>query len=474
MRGVPARVSWWITGVAGTAALVFRVPAGTATSMPHARDSERISGLPPVPYRTMIRLLPATLRKMRLAFAHTGALACSLAAALCVAPLPALQAQHPWVHEVPPVSAEEFPILAWNPSPSDAASLALMKEAGLNVSGFCQIEDLDKVRAAGLACAVSYQPLRELIERGVATDAEIRQIVADLKARIGTHPAAFGVNLRDEPSAARMPFLGRIAAELRRAMPDKLPYINLFPNYAAPQLLGTDSYDAYLRAYLKHIPLPYLSWDNYSLLGGEMEPRFYDNLEQARRVTLEAGIPFWNCVLANAHFNYSEPTDAGFHLQVYSTLAYGGRGIQFFTYFTPGSGNYRLASIDANGNKTATWDMLRRIALQVHALAPSLAKLRSTGVYHWPVSTAAGTPLVEDLRSGGRFLVGEFADGQGRPWLMLVNKDLKESAPFRVKLRNPKATLLRISPASGKEGPLGNEGGWLAPGAGVLLRVTEE
>lgn len=460
--------------MAGTAALVFRVPAGAATPMPHARDSERISGLPPVPYRTMIRLLPATLRKMRLAFAHTGALTCSLAAALCVAPLPALQAQHPWVHEVPPVSAEEFPILAWNPSPSDAASLALMKEAGLNVSGFCQIEDLDKVRAAGLACVVSYQPLRELIERGVATDAEIRQIVADLKARIGTHPAAFGVNLRDEPSAARMPFLGRIAAELRRAMPDKLPYINLFPNYAAPQLLGTDSYDAYLRAYLKHIPLPYLSWDNYSLLGSEMVPRFYDNLEQARRVTLEAGIPFWNCVLANAHFNYSEPTDAGFHLQVYSTLAYGGRGIQFFTYFTPGSGNYRLASIDANGNKTATWDMLRRIALQVHALAPSLAKLRSTGVYHWPVSTAAGTPLVEDLRSGGRFLVGEFADGQGRPWLMLVNKDLKESAPFRVKLRNPKATLLRISPASGKEGPLGNEGGWLAPGAGVLLRMTEE
>ncbi|MCL4784839.1 MAG: hypothetical protein KJZ70_17535 [Bryobacterales bacterium] len=384
-----------------------------------------------------------------------------------------LQAQHPWVHEAPAVKATEFPIMAWNPSPSDAESLALMKAAGLNVSGFCLVEDLDKVQAAGLACVVSYPPIQEMIARNRASDAEIRQAVADLKSRIGTHPAAWGVNLRDEPGADAMPLLGRIAAELRRAMPEKLPYVNLFPNYASLQQLGTDSYDAYLRTYLKQIPLPYLSWDNYSLEGGRMDPRFYDNLEQVRRVTLEAGIPFWNCVLANTLFRYMEPSDATFHLQVYATLAYGGRGIQFFTYFTPDIGNFRLAPIDTHGNKTATWDMLRRITHEVHALAPALGKLRSVGVYHWPVSTAAGTPLVEDLRSSGRFLVGEFADAGGRPWLMLVNKDLKESAPFRVKLRNPKASVTRISPASGKEGPVGAEGGWLAPGAGVLLRVVE-
>lgn len=385
-----------------------------------------------------------------------------------------LHAEHPWVHKARPVGAAEFPILAWSPSPSDAESLAVMKEAGLNVSGFCQIEDLDKVRAAGLACVVSYQPIRDLIERNRATDEEIRQTVAGLKARVGSHPAAFGVNLRDEPGTAAMPLIGRIAAELRRAMPGTLPYINLFPNYASAEVLGAESYEAYLRSYLKHIPLPYLSWDNYSLLDGQMDSRFYDNLEQARRATLEAGIPFWNCVLANAHFHYMEPTDATMHLQVYATLAYGGRGIQFFTYFTPGTGNYRLAPIDAFGNKTPTWDMLRRITQQVHALAPSLAKLRSTGVYHWPVSTAAGTPLVEDLRSSGRFLVGEFADAGGRSWLMLVNKDLKESAAFRVKLRNEHAKLTRISPTSGQEGPLGREGGWLAPGAGILLRIDAE
>ena len=42
-------------------------------------------------------------------------------------------------------------------------------------------------------------------------------------------------------------------------------------------------------------------------------------------------------------------------------MAYGGRGIQCFTYFAPEIGNYRLAAIDQFGNRTQTWDMLRRV-----------------------------------------------------------------------------------------------------------------
>ncbi|MEO8660117.1 MAG: hypothetical protein ABI693_16725 [Bryobacteraceae bacterium] len=202
-----------------------------------------------------------------------------------------------------------------------------------------------------------------------------------------------------------------------------------------------------------------------------MNQRFYDNLEAVRHISLEAGISFWNCVLSNAHFRYMEPSDATFHLQVYATLAYGGRGIQFFTYFNPDIGNFRLAPIDIQGNRTATWDMLRRITEQVHALAPSLSKLRSTGVYHWPLSTPTGTPLIEDLKSTGRFIVGEFVDPDGHPWVMLVNKDLKESATFQVALKNKSAKLVRVSSASGKQGELGGEGNWLAPGAGVLIRI---
>ena len=100
-----------------------------------------------------------------------------------------------------------------------------------------------------------------------------------------------------------------------------------------------------MRAYLKFVKLPYLSWDNYSLSDGEMQQSFYDNLDIVRKLTLEAGIPFWNCILATALFRYMEPSDATFNLQVYGTLAYGGRGIQYFRYFATDNGNYRLVPV---------------------------------------------------------------------------------------------------------------------------------
>ena len=46
--------------------------------------------------------------------------------------------------QVKPASPHDFVIMAWGSSPSDPEQLAGMKEAGLNVSGFCRPEDLDE------------------------------------------------------------------------------------------------------------------------------------------------------------------------------------------------------------------------------------------------------------------------------------------------------------------------------------------
>jgi hypothetical protein len=232
---------------------------------------------------------------------------------------------------------------------------------------------------------------------------------------------------------------------------------------------------------------PFLSYDNYSLVGGEMLDYFYTNLEIVRRLSIETKTPFWNCILANAHFNYMEPSDATFHLQVYATLAYGGRGIQYFTYFAPGVGNYRLAAIDQFGNRTPTWERLRRINLEIAALAPTILNLRSTGVFHYPDVPDQAKPLSTSklVRSiemtqlfmkppvAVRFLVGEFEDGEARPYVMIVNKDLNNSFQFHLHLLKENAKLFRVSPYTGKEEAFGGEMDWLAPGAGVLLRIEQ-
>ena len=178
-----------------------------------------------------------------------------------------------------------------------------------------------------------------------------------------------------------------------------------------------------------------------------------------------------------------EPADSTFRLQVYSTLAYGGRGIQYFTYFAPQGDNFRLAAIDHFGNRTATWDMLRRINFEIRALAPTMIRLHSTGVYHSSDVPPQGHPisesrLVQDvaLSTAGlqhpkafHFLLGEFEDAQGRPYLMLVNKDLQQSFQYELHLKQEGKKLIWISPFTGEESK--DQQSWLAPGGGVLFRV---
>jgi len=72
----------------------------------------------------------------------------------------------------------------------------------------------------------------------------------------------------------------------------------------------------------------------------------------------------------------------------------------------------------------------------------------------------------------GRFLVGEFEDSDRRPYFLIVNKDLKNSFQFRIRLKQQEGKLMRVSPYSGEEQPFGREVDWLAPGAGVLFRVA--
>jgi hypothetical protein len=379
----------------------------------------------------------------------------------------------------------DFAVMAWGDSPSDPAQLRLMHDAGLNISGFCNANDLDRVAAAGLTCFVSDPRANGYDWTRMPSDAELRKNVADLASVVGGSPAVLGFYLQDEPHASAMPGMGKVAALLREALPGKWPYVNLFPYRVSPERMGTPTYDAYVRMLVDTIRQPFLSYDNYSLVNGEMLDSFFTNLEIVRRLGLETKTPFWNCILANSHFNYMEPSDATFNIQVYSTLAYGGRGIQYFAYVTPEIGNYRLGPIDQFGNKTATWDMLRRINNQIRALAPTMVQLRSTGVYHSPDAPQQGRSLSESRlvksvqmrqnlvrsQAAPRFLVGEFEDGQGRPYFMIVNKDLANSFQFTVELKQAGAKLMRISPYSGKAEPFGREMDWLAPGAGVLLRV---
>jgi hypothetical protein len=219
-----------------------------------------------------------------------------------------------------PVNPRLFAIMAWGDSPADANQLLLMKQAGFNISGFCRLEDLEKVRLGGLTCFVSDPKADGYDWNHLPSDAALGTNAVELNQEVGGNPAALGFFLSDEPSSTVLGGLGTVAGVLKRQMPEMWPYVNAFPyNSSTTQLL---SYENYLRAQARQIGQPFISYDHYAVVKGEILDSFFTNLEIVRRVSLDVRVPFWACILANAHFHYMEPSEEALSVEAYSALAY--------------------------------------------------------------------------------------------------------------------------------------------------------
>lgn len=376
------------------------------------------------------------------------------------------------------LAPEDFAILAWGGAPADKAVLADIRDCGFNLAGFVAVDGLDAVAEAGLKCFVSDPSVHVSDSVADLPDKEVLDRVQVLTARVNNHPAAFGYYLRDEPSARMWPALARQVMAIRASAPQAKSYINLFPNYASAAQLGTDTYEEHVESFITKVRPPFVSYDHYALMDdGSLRGGYFQNLETIRAAALRHKLPFWNIVLSNAHFSYAEPSPGGLRFQMYTTLAYGGRGISYFTYFTSATGNYRLGPINQFGDKTATWYMLREVNLQIHRLGPTYLKLKSVNVFHHP-DVPAGCSGLDTSRfvkaiSGGQFVVGEFEGSDSVPYVMIVNKDLHRSTAFQVAFKLP-GTVLQTNSYTGQTHPWAGENIWLAPGQGMLLSVKKE
>ena len=369
-----------------------------------------------------------------------------------------------------------FPIMAWNHTPSDPAVLKKMAECGLTVSGFAYAKDLDAVHAAGMKAIVHDARVGGYDWQNV-DEKKARENVAALVKEVNGHPAVFGYYLRDEPPATYFAGLERVASVVRELAPGKWPYINLFPNYANPGQLASKDYAEYLDKFVATCKPPILSYDHYALQeGGGLGGDYFRNLEQMRDAAKRANVPFWNIVLATAHFGFREVTHADFRFQAYTTLAYGGRGISYFTYFAPNVGNYRMAPIDQFGNVTPTWYFMQNVNHQIQKLAPTLLKLRSDQVYHFgtlPPGTDGpnATSLLTGV-SGDDFCAGDFTHAaDGSRWVMVVNRSTTTARPCHPIFRAPPKKVQLMSAYAGELTPFEGEQVWLAPGQGCLLKI---
>ena len=393
-----------------------------------------------------------------------------------------------------------FPVMCWDPQhgwnnqyEERSFGLESMRDCNFTIGGFVQTRDIPeceklglKVLAFGHNDTITMRQWNNLWDDESLSDRDIKEIIRKMVQRTGNSEAVLGFFICDEPGASMFPRLAKAVEYVHLYAPGKLAYINLFPDYAtlgAPDQsqLETESYEEYLERYLTEVKPEVLSYDNYQVqysMDLEEESKassYYHNLLDIRRKAIQYGIPFWNIVSSNQIRPFTTiPSQANMNLQAYTTLAAGGRGVTWYTYYSRG---YAYAPIDEDGNKTPTWHMLREVNRQLAVIGPIMNRLNSTGVYFTSPAPVADLPvlpgeLIENVEAQSPMMVGEFRGVDGSEYIMLVNLSLNKSVKFKIRLRDEHRVPKAISSTDGRLTPLNNEeGSWLVAGKGILIKL---
>ena len=333
---------------------------------------------------------------------------------------------------------ERFPILAWGGPPSNETTperYRELAEAGFTHS-YSSMPDADTMaKALDVAHAAGVQLLVSNPELSGDTEATVK--------RFKDHPALGGYYLRDEPGAKDFAGLAEWTRRVQAADDTAPAYINLFPNYATPDQLGTATYQAYLDKFVEDVPVPMLSFDHYPVVGDVLRPEWYDNLERAAKTAREAKRPLWAFVLSVAHAPYPVPTVPHLRVQAFSNLAYGARTIQYFTYWTSVSDtwDFHEAPISTDGKRTATYDRVRQVNGEIQSLRGVFQGSDVQAVGHTGEKIPLGTRRYEpaapvaavETEGGDGAVVSHLARG-GRRFLVVVNRDINRPMTLTVKL----------------------------------------
>ncbi|MEN6308009.1 MAG: beta-galactosidase [Anaerohalosphaeraceae bacterium] len=273
--------------------------------------------------------------------------------------------------------------------------------------------------------------------------------------------ACWGINLHDEPSAKDFARLRTTVDKLRQTSPGKLAYINLFPNYAGNAQLGADNYDQHVSRFVNEVEPDVLSMDHYPMMapGADGRKGYCDNLEVMRKYSLQKNIPFWNFFNTMPFGPHYDPTEAQLRWQIYTSLAYGAKGVLYFCYYTPAGGEFPKggAIIARDDRKTRHYYEAQRINRAIKNLGPTLMKLTSTKVYRiQPKDDTAAVLKKAPIRllTAGEYLVGEFVHEDGRKAVLLNNYDFAYSSWPTVTFDAPVENVFEIDQDTAEPKPV--------------------
>ena len=381
--------------------------------------------------------------------------------------------------------AEPFVITFWCAPPLamlDEARVIEIAAAGFTTIGAPCEGEIDVAGYRRVLELAAHHGLRvwvadHRIATAAAGDPVARQRLAAVVADYRHAPALDGYFVADEPTVERFPAVATTVAALRAADPERLAYVNLLPDYIPPHLLGAASYADYLDLFVRAVRPQLLSVDYYPFGENRDRSSFFVNLAALRGAALQYDLPFLWIALAMPHGPYRDPTEAELAWQLFHALAFGARGVSYFTYWTPprgGEWNNRNGLIE-HGRPTQHYFQAARLNRMLRVFGDALAAWRSLAVADSRGEIATPFPIGPIAAiDGGPVTVGLFGDGRGSLAALLVNRDYRDgtSAALQLRAGAPAPEELDLDSAQWRDpASLSFE---LAPGSARLLRWTAE
>jgi len=183
---------------------------------------------------------------------------------------------------------------------------------------------------------------------------------------------------------------------------------------------------------------------------------YWPHLEIVRFHCLKAKTPLIQIICSLPHFNYRDPSEADLRWQVYTSLAYGSRGIIYFTYWDVKelATNQGPAIITMDGKRDKKYGYVRSINKRIARLGPVLLRLTSTGVYHTDPVPSGSQRLTADApvkkADGGPMVIGCFRDAKGLYYIMPVNRSFSKKIIAKLAMKGEFVSASEVSQKTGK------------------------
>lgn len=199
------------------------------------------------------------------------------------------------------------------------------------------------------------------------------------------HPAIWGIDVGDEPSALDFPYYGRVMDYVGRAFPNQFPYLNLYPNYASVSQnnaqetvnqLGTATYNEHIQKYCENVPVDYICYDFY--LYSINVTKHYENLRVVADACRNTGRSMWIVLQVNSNKPAEWMSENNLRFQAYTSMAFGAENIIWACYT---AGWWHNQVLDDKGEKTEQYDKLKKINAEIRTLADEYMKYRRVSTH---------------------------------------------------------------------------------------------